>query len=111
MINHKKFIIICSICVSLTVIGFFVLFSENDAERKAQEYMKTFEEMGCSVEEYPFSISHTTGTLTLASFSDFQSFATQEKIERIYCDHEINALYFYHPIQENKVELIVYRYS
>jgi outer membrane lipoprotein-sorting protein len=111
MMNHKKMIIFYLICVSLIVIGFFVWFSENEAERKAQEYMKTFEEMGCSVEEYPFSTSHTTGTLKLAFFSDFRSFATQNEIERIYCDHEINALYFYHPIQEYKVEIVVFYYS
>jgi hypothetical protein len=73
--------------------------------------MKTFEEMGCSVEEYPFSTSHTTGTLNLASFNDFRNFAIQEKIERIYCDHEINALYFYHPIQDYNVEIVVFYYG
>jgi len=111
MMNHKKVIIFCLICVSLIVIGFFVWFSENEAERKAQEYMKTFEEMGCSVEEYPFSTSHTTGTLKITFFSDFKSFATQNEIERIYCDHEINALYFYHPIQDYKVEIVIFYYS
>ena len=111
MMNHKKVIMICLICVSFIVVGFFVWFSENEAERKAQEYMKTFEEMGCSVEEYPFSTSHTTGMLKLAYFSDFQSFATQEKIERIYCDHENNVLYFYHPIQEYKVETVFFYYN
>ena len=111
MMNHKKLIIVFLICVSLIVMGFFVWFSENEAEIKAQEYMKTFEEMGLSVEECPFSISHTTGTLKLASFSDFQSFAAQNEIERIYCDHEINVLYFYHPIQEYKVEIVVFYYS
>jgi hypothetical protein len=111
MMNHKKLIIVCLICVSLTFIGFFIWFSENEAEKKAQIYMNTFEEMGFSVEEYPFSTSHTTGTLKLAFFSDFRSFATQNEIERIYCDHEINALYFYHPIQDYKVELVVFYYS
>ena len=111
MMNHKKMIIVCLVCVPLLLVGLFVLFSENEAERKAQEYMKTFEEMGCTVEEYTFSTSHTTGTLKLDFFSDFRNFATQNEIERIYCDHEINALYFYHPIQEYKVEIVVFYYS
>jgi outer membrane lipoprotein-sorting protein len=111
MMNHKKMVIVCLISVSLIVTGFFVWFSENEAERKAQEYMKTFEEMGCSVEEYPFSTSHTNGTLKLAYFSDFRSFADQKNIERVYCDHEINALYFYHPIQDYNVEIVVFYYG
>jgi hypothetical protein len=111
MMNHKKRIAVCLISISFILVGFFVWFSENEAERKAQEYMKTFQEMGCSVEEYPFSTSHTFGTLKLAFFSDFRSFATQNEIERIYCDHEINALYFYHPIEEYKVEIVVFYYS
>ena len=111
MMNHKKLIIVCLICVSLIVTGFFVWFSENEAEIKAQEYMKTFEEMGFIVEEYPFSTSHTTGTSKLAFFSDFRNFATQNEIERIYCDHEINVLYFYHPIQEYKVEIVFFYYN
>lgn len=109
--NHKKLIIVCSIFVSLLFIGFFVWFSENEAERKAREYIHIFEEMGCTVEECPFSTSHTTGTLRLDLFSDFRSFATQNEIERIYCDQQINALYFYHPIQEYKVEIVVFYYS
>jgi hypothetical protein len=111
MMNHKKMVIVCLICVSLIVVGFVVWFSENEAERKAELYMRTFEEMGCSVEEYPFSTSHTFGTVKLAFFSDFRSFASQEEIELIYCDHEINALYFYHPIEDYKVELVVFYYS
>jgi hypothetical protein len=111
MMNHKKLIIVCLICVSLIFIGFFVWFSENEAEKKAQIYMKTFEEMGLSVEECPFSTSHTTGTLKLAFFSDFRSFVAQNDIESIYCDHEINALYFYYPTQEYKVELVVFYYN
>lgn len=109
--NHKKMIIVCLICISLIAIGFFIWFSENEAERKAQEYIKIFEETGCSVEEFPFSTSHTTGTLKLAFFSDFQSFATQEEIERIYCDHDINALYFYHRIQDYQVQIVVFYYN
>ena len=109
--NHKKLIIVCLICFSLIFLGFLVWFSENEAERKAHEYMQAFKEMGCTVEEYPFSSSHTTGTLKLAFFSDFRSFVTQNEIERIYCDHEINALYFYHPIQEYNVEIVVFYYS
>ncbi len=62
MMYHKKLIIVCSICVSLIVIGFYIWFSENEAETKAQEYMQIFEEMGCTVEEFPFSTSDTTGT-------------------------------------------------
>ena len=108
--NNRRTVILSLICVILITVGFLFWFSKLDAENKTQTYIQSLEESGCIVEDYHFSDSHVAGTLNMYLFSDFRSFAMQEGIDHIYCDREMYALYFFHPIEAVKIEIIVFDY-
>lgn len=107
MKNRK--IVIISLIIALIFFGVNWI-SEINSEKKFQDYMLSLEQSNCYVEEYPFSDSHVAGVLKIYFFSDFQNYAIQEKIDHIYCDRETNVLYFFHPIGNNKVEIIFFNY-
>lgn len=108
--NNRRLAILSLIGIILVTAGFLFWLSELDTEKRTQEYIQTLEELGCIVEEYPFSDSHVEGVIKMYFFSDFRSFAMQEEIDQIYCDRETHSLYFFHPIQDVKVEIIVFDY-
>ena len=105
-----RLVIFSLISIVLIMVGLFFWFSEFASEQRSQDYIETLEKLGCIIEEYPFSDSHVTGQLKINYFSDFRSIAMQEEVVQIYCDRGINALYFFHRIQDMKVEIVVFYY-
>lgn len=107
--KNLKLVIISLIIIAIIFFGFYWI-SEINSEKKLKDYIFSLEQLNCSVEEYPFSDSHVAGVLKIYYFSDFQSYAIQEKIDHIYCDRQMNTLYFFHPVGNNKVEIIFFNY-
>lgn len=108
--NKRKIVIFSLIVISAITVGILYWYSELAAENRANEYIHSLKEAGCIVEEYPFSDSHVLGVVKMYSFGDFHSFAMLKEIGNIYCDRATNSLYFFHNIQDVKVEIILFNY-
>lgn len=108
--KNQRIVIIILISVVLISSGIIFWFSEIESDKRFQGYISALKQSNCLVEEYPFSDSHVAGAEKIYYFSDFQSLAIQEKIDHIFLDQEINVLYFFHPIGNNKVEIFFFYY-
>ena len=108
--KNRKLLIVLIICIVLIFSGIIFWFSEIESEKKFQNYILALEQSNCLVEQYPFSDSHVAGVEKIYYFNDFQNLAIQEKIDHIFYDREINALYFFHPIGNNQVKIIFFKY-
>ncbi|MEJ2271582.1 MAG: hypothetical protein P8X91_03685 [Candidatus Bathyarchaeota archaeon] len=108
--KHQRLVIVSLIGVVLISSGIFYWFSEMESEKRLQDYVSALEKSNFYVEEYPFSESHVESVEKVNNFNDFQNFAIQEKTDHIFCDREINVLYLFHTIGNNKVEIIFFNY-
>lgn len=108
--KSQRLIIILLFSIVLISTGIIYWFSEMESEKRFLDYLSMLEQSNCFLEEYPFSDSHVAGLEKIYYFSDFQSFVIQENINHIYYDREMDILYFFHPIGNNKVEIIFFKY-
>jgi hypothetical protein len=74
-------------------------------------YSTRLEDDGFIVEAKPLTEFNVNSTQDWYWFSDFRSYAKQEKVTHIYIDHEINGLYYLthvSPTNESTVAIIFY---
>ena len=112
---NKRVLIFLSVsltCFVLVAGGAYVFwwYSEQILEN-LKGYSARLEDDGFIVEVKPLTEFHVDSTQDWYWFSDFRSFAKQEKVTHIYIDHEITALYYLtsvSPTNDSTVAIIFY---
>ena len=113
---NKRVLIFLSVsltCLVLFAGGAYIFwswYSEQTLEN-LKGYSARLEDDGFIVEAKPLTEFHADSTQDWYWFSDFRSFAKQEKVTHIYIDHEITALYYLtsvSPTNDSKVAIIFY---
>jgi hypothetical protein len=95
-------------------VGGVYLFSSWYSEQILENlkgYSSRLEDDGFIVEAKPLTEFHVDATQDWYWFSDFRSFAKQEKVTHIYTDYEIKALYYLtrvSPTNDSTVAIIFY---
>jgi hypothetical protein len=113
---NKRILILFSVSLTCFVlfVGGMYIFSSWYAEQISENlkgYSARLEDDGFIVEAKPLTESHVDSTQDWYWFSDFRSYAKQEKVIHIYIDHEINGLYYLtrvSPTNDSTVAIIFY---
>jgi hypothetical protein len=107
------FLLVSLTCFVLFVGGVYIFsswYSEQILEN-LKGYSARLEDDGFIVEAKPLTEFNVNFTQDWYWFSDFRSYAKQEKVTHIYIDHEINGLYYLtrvSPTNESTVAIIFY---
>lgn len=107
------FLFVSLTCLVLVAGGAYIFwswYSEQTLEN-LKGYSARLEDDGFIVEAKPLTEFHADSTQDWYWFSDFRSFAKQEKVTHIYIDYEITALYYLtsvSPINDSTVAIIFY---
>jgi hypothetical protein len=113
---NKRILILFSVsltCFVLFVGGVYIFsswYSEQTLEN-LKGYSTRLEDDGFIVEAKPLTEFNVNFTQDWYWFSDFRSYAKQEKVTHIYIDYEINGLYYLtrvSPTNESTVAIIFY---
>jgi hypothetical protein len=113
---NKRILILFSVsltCFVLFVGGLYVFsswYSEQILEN-LKGYSTRLEDDGFIVEAKPLTEFNVNSTQDWYWFSDFRSYAKQEKVTHIYIDYEINGLYYLthvSPTNASTVAIIFY---
>ncbi len=113
---NKRVLILFSVsltCFVLFVGGLYIFsswYSEQILEN-LKGYSARLEDDGFNVEAKPLTEFHADSTQDWYWFSDFRSYAKQEKVTHIYVDYEIKGLYYLtrvSPTNDSTVAIIFY---
>ena len=113
---NKRVLILLSVsltCFILVVGGLFIFWSwySEQVLENLKEYSARLEDDGFIVEAKPLTEFNVDYTQDWHWFSDFRSFAKQEKVTRIYVDYEIKGFYYLtsvSPTNDSTVAIIFY---
>jgi hypothetical protein len=113
---NKRILILFSVSITCFVlfVGGVYIFSSWYSEQTLENlkgYSTRLEDDGFIVEAKPLTEFNVDFTQDWYWFSDFRSYAKQEKVTHIYIDYEINGLYYLtrvSPTNESTVAIIFY---
>ena len=99
LVNKRVLIILLSVsltCVVVVAGGAYIFWSwySEQALENLKSYSARLEDNGFTVEVKPLTEFHVDTTQDWYWFSDFRSFAKQEKVTHVYIDYEMKGFYY-----------------
>jgi hypothetical protein len=107
------FLLVSLTCLVLVAGGAYIFWSwcSEQTLENLKGYSARLEDDGFIVEAKPLTEFNVDSTQDWYWFSDFRSYAKQEKVTHIYIDHEIKGLYYLtrvSPTNDSTVAIIFY---
>ena len=113
MNKRRLFVLSFSIvCVVITAAGLLYWWSEQVAEQKLQECIRSLNREGdYIIEEHPFSDFHIDQTCKEHDFTDFHQAVSISGIDHVYYDRGRHLLYFLGDSSLRGIEATVFNYK